>query len=119
MIAIATALAAPVTVLAQAPVVEVITVYDLSGYNAFVARTGGALQSGGATLEDTLLADSVAMAIEQDPYLKKVHVTVSAKDGRVSLSGRGGSAETYHVQKVAKRVAGVRSVSGEMASDLG
>lgn len=125
IIALAAALAAPASVLAQAPVerIEVpadrVIVYDLAGYQAFLARTGGALQSGGATLADTVLADNVAMAIADDPYLKDVSVTVAAHNGRVSLSGQGNQAEAYHVQRVAKRVAGVGSVSGELASDLG
>jgi hypothetical protein len=123
MIAIAAALAAPASVLAQAPVeriqvpAERVIVYDLPSYQAFVARTGGALQSGGANLEDTILADNVAMAMAQDPYLKDVSVTVSAHKGRVTISGQGNQAEMYHAQKVAKRVAG--NVTGQLASDHG
>jgi len=123
IIAIAAAFAAPASVMAQATIepsvapVERITVYDLSGYNTFIARTGGALQSGGANLEDTILADNVAMAMAQDPYLKDVSVTVSALNGRVSISGQGNQAEMYHAQKVAKRVAG--NVTGQLSSDHG
>jgi osmotically-inducible protein OsmY len=114
----AAALAAPAA-FAQTYYVERITVYEHPHYQAFVAREGGALQSGGPTLEDTLLADSVAMAMARDSRLKGATVTVSANKGRVSISGHADHQQNYIAQQIAKRVAGPGSSSGELSSDLG
>ena len=83
----AAALAAPAGALAQTYYVERITVYEPDRYHAFVAREGGHLQSGGANLDDTLLADSVAMTFARDHRLRDIGATVSARDGRVSFTG--------------------------------
>ena len=118
-IALATILAAPAAVFAETYYVERITVYEHPRYQEFVAREGGALQSGGPTLEDTLLADSVAMAIARDPRLKDVTMTVSASNGRVSISGLGDNIQNYHAQQIARSVAGPGGASGSLSSDLG
>jgi len=118
-LAIAAAAFAAPAAFAQTYYVERITVYEHPRYEAFVAREKGALQSGGATLEDTLLADNVAMAIAREPKLKDVTATVSAKNGRISLSGLGDNQQNYHAQQVAKAVAGPGNVSGTLSSDLG
>lgn len=118
-LAIAAMLAAPSAVLAQTYHVETITVYEHPRYEQFVANEGGALQSGGNNLADTLLADRVAMALANDRLLDDVSATVSAHNGRVSLSGLGNAQQAYRAQQIAKRVAGAGSVSGELASDLG
>lgn len=118
-LAIAAALAAPAAAFAQTYYVERITVYEHPRYQEFVAREGGALQSGGPTLEDTLLADSVAMAIARDHRLKDVTMTVSASNGRVSISGLGDHVQNYHAQQIARSVAGPGGASGSLSSDLG
>ena len=117
-LAIAGALLAPAAAFAQTYYVERITVYEHPRYQEFVAREGGALQSGGPTIEDTLLADSVAMALARDSRLNGAAVTVSANNGHVSISGLADHQQNYHAQQIAKRVAG-GNASGELSSDLG
>jgi hypothetical protein len=117
-LAIAGALLAPAAAFAQTYYVERITVYEHPRYQEFVAREGGALQSGGPTLEDTLLADSVAMALARDSRLDGAAVTVSANKGHVSISGLADHQQNYHAQQIAKRVAG-GNATGELSSDLG
>ena len=118
-LAVATLLAAPASVLAQTYYVETITVYEHPRYQEFVARESGALQSGGVSLDDILLADRVAMAIANDRQLEDVAATVSSHNGRVSISGLANQQQSYRAQQIARRVSGVGSVSGELSSDLG
>ena len=118
-LAIAAMLAVPAAAVAQPYYTERITVYEHPRYEAFVVEEGGALQSGGDNLQDTLLADSVAMAIARDRALDDVSATVSANRGQVSLSGLAGYSESQHAQQIARRIAGAGNVSGELASDLG
>lgn len=118
-LALAALLAAPAAVLAQNYRVETITVYEHPRYEEFVANEGGALQSGGDNIADTLLADRVAMALANDPLLDDVTATVSAHNGRVSLSGMGNAPQSHRAQQIARRVAGTASVSGELASGGG
>ena len=119
-LAIAAALCAPAAALAQTYYVERITVYEHPRYQAFVAREGGALQSGGPTLDDILLADSVAIAMARDKRLNGAAVTVSANNGRVSISGFADHQQNYIAQQIARSVAGGWSkASGELSSDLG
>ena len=118
-LAVATLLAAPASVLAQTYYVETITVYEHPRYQEFVARESGALQSGGVSLDDILLADRVAMAIANDRQLEDITATVSSHNGRVSISGLANQHQSYRAQQIARRVSGVGSVSGELSSDLG
>ena len=113
------ALAAPASVLAQTYYVERITVYEHPRYQQFVAREGGALQSGGPTLDDTLLADSVAMSFARDPVLSDIGATVSARDGRVSFTGLGNEHQNQRAQQIARSVNGGAATSGYLSSDLG
>jgi osmotically-inducible protein OsmY len=115
----AAALAAPAPALSQTYYVERITVYEHPRYQAFVAREGGALQSGGATLDDTLLADSVAMSFARDRHLADAAATVSARDGRVSFSGFGNEQQSQRAQQIAQRLNGFAATSGHLSSDLG
>lgn len=85
---------------------ERITVYEAPRYEAFVAREGGRLQSGGNNLDDTLLADSVAMAMARDRALDGATVTVAANNGRVALSGLGNEVQSEHARQIAMRIAG-------------
>jgi hypothetical protein len=96
---------------------ERITVYEAPRYSAFVQRESGALQSGGNNLADTLLADSVAMALARDRTLNGVSATVSANNGRVSISGQANLEQSEHARQIAKRIAG--NVSGELANNGG
>jgi osmotically-inducible protein OsmY len=115
----AAALCAPAAALAQTYYAERITVYEPDRYHAFVAREGGHLQSGGANLDDTLLADSVAMTFARDYRLRDIGATVSARDGRVSLTGLGNEQENQVAQQVARSVNGYAATSGYLSSDLG
>ena len=82
----------------------------------YVPNSGSAIHSGGMSAEDTALADAVAAALASDAKLKTgITATVSAKNGRVSLSG---SAKDYSLaaraEKVASDVAGRANVSGTL-----
>ena len=118
-LALAALLGSAPAAFAQTYYVERITVYEHPRYQEFVARESGALQSGGQNLEDTLLADSVAMALATDPLLDDAAATVVARNGHVSVTGLANQQQAYRAQEIARRVAGAGSVSGEMSSDLG
>ena len=98
---------------------ERITVYESPRYDAFVADTGSALHSGGNNLADTLLADDVAYALARDRRLKGATVTVSANNGRVSLSGSADQEQSERARQIAQRVAGAGNVSGELSNTDG
>ena len=127
-IAIAAVLAAPASALAQAYYVERtvpadryyserITVYEHPLYESFVIREGGALQSGGNNLDDTLLADNVAMALARDRKLDGATVTVVANGGRVSVVGTANHEQSERARQIARRVAG--NASGELSNSGG
>ena len=118
-LAIAAALLAPGAALAQSYYVERLTIYEPERYHAFVAREGGHLQSGGANLDDTLLADSVAMSFARDRVLYDAGATVSARDGRVSFTGLGNEQQNQRAQQVARSVNRGAATSGYLSSDLG
>ena len=118
-IAFAALMAAAPAAFAQTYYVERITVYEHPRYQEFVARESGALQSGGKNLDDTLLADSVAFALANDPLLDDTAATVVSHNGHVSVTGLGNQQQAYRAQQIARRVAGAGNVSGEMSSDLG
>ena len=119
-LAIAAAITLPAAATAQVYYpAERITIYEYQAHADFVAREGGAIQSGGATPEDTELADRVAVALGNDSRLKGAAATVSAVNGRVSISGLADHQQSQHAQMVASRVAGRANVSGELSSDLG
>ena len=120
VLAIAAAFAMPAAAMAQVYYpAERITIYEYQAHADFIARERGALQSGGATPEDTELADRVAVALASDSRLNGASATVSAVNGRVSISGIADQAQNQHAQAVASRVAGRGNVSGELSSDLG
>jgi hypothetical protein len=127
-LAIAAALAAPASAMAQAYYVERtvaaepyyaerITVYEHPLYESFVLREGGALQSGGNNLDDTLLADNVAMALARDPALRGATVTVAANGGNVSVVGSANNEQSERARQIAQRVAG--NASGELSNNGG
>ncbi len=100
---------------AQVTYTERITVYDERAYDAFVHEQHGAIHSGADNLNDLLLADQVAMALGSDRRLDGATMTVSASNGRVSLSGSAKSLDQGEIaQQVAKRVAG--NVTGTLDS---
>ena len=127
-LAVAAVLAAPASAMAQSYYVERtvaadpyyagrITVYEPPHYDSFVLREGGALQSGGNSLDDTLLAGNVAMAIARDPALDGATVTVAANGGRVSSVGSANQEHSERARQVALRVAG--NASGELSNTGG
>jgi osmotically-inducible protein OsmY len=110
----------PATTVSSDPYyVERITVYDPARYASFVQAEGGALQSGGRTLDDVLLADSVAMALARDRKLDGASATVVASNGHVSVTGLGDQEQSERAVQIAQRVAGVASVSGAFSNDAG
>jgi|SRR5687767_2559488 hypothetical protein len=127
-LAVAAALAAPSAAMAQAYYVERtvaadpyytdrITVYEHPLYESFVIREGGALQSGGNNLDDTLLADNVARALARDRALDGATVTVAANGGRVSVVGSANHEQSERARQIARRVAG--NASGELSNTGG
>jgi osmotically-inducible protein OsmY len=120
VLAIAAAVTMPAAAMAQVYYpAERITIHEYQAHADFVARERGAIQSGGATPEDTELADRVALALGNDSRLNGAAATVSAVNGRVSISGLADHLESQHAQAIASRVAGRANVSGELSSDLG
>jgi len=75
-----------------------------------------AIHSGARNLDDAALADRIAAAFAADRTLSKTAgfiATVSAKDGRVSLSGNAKTAEqAAKAEKIASDIAGRANVSG-------
>jgi hypothetical protein len=59
------------------------------------------------------------MALGDDRRLNGAGATVSAVNGRVSISGLADHYQNQVAQAVASRVAGRANVSGELSSDLG
>ena len=81
---------------------------------------GSPIHSGGATGADTALALDVAAALAADPRLEGATITVSARDGNVSLSGSAPSPEQgSYAENTARRVPGVGSVSGTLSAQAG
>lgn len=97
--------------------VERITVYDAPRYATFVQHESGALQSGGKSIDDIMLADSVAMALARDRKLDGATATVSASNGRVSVTGLGDQDQSTRALNIAQRVAGMGNVSGGLSND--
>ena len=127
-LAVAALLAVPASAMAQAYYVERtvaadpyyserITVYEHPRYESFVIREGGALQSGGDNLDDTLLADNVAMALARDRALDGATVTVAANGGHVSVVGSANHEQSERARQIARRVAG--NASGELSNTGG
>ena len=78
---------------------------------------GSPIHSGGATAPDTSLALDVAAALAADPKLEGATITVSARDGNVSLSGSAQSPEQgAYAENAARRVPGVGAVSGTLSA---
>jgi hypothetical protein len=74
-----------------------------------------AIHAGAANVADDMLARDVAAAIAAEPALEGATVTVAARGGRVSLSGSAQSLDqAQRVERVARSVAGVASVSGTL-----
>jgi osmotically-inducible protein OsmY len=73
-----------------------------------------AIHAGGASASDDTLANDVAAAIAADPRLFGATATITAVDGRVSLSGSAESvAQATLAEQVARGVAGAH-VSGTL-----
>ena len=64
---------------------------------------------------DQALADAVADAFEHDPALFGATATITANNGRISLAGSSKNAQqSARAEQVARRIAGVTSVSGTL-----
>jgi hypothetical protein len=78
--------------------------------------SSSAIQSGAGNPADAALADRVAAAIADEPRLDGATVTVSANQGRVSISGSADSPEQGAIaEQVAREVAGPAAVSGTLS----
>ena len=74
-----------------------------------------AIHSGAANPADDALAHAVARAIAAERAMEGATVTVTARDGRVNLSGSAQNlAQAHRAEQVAREVAGVASVSGTL-----
>ena len=79
-----------------------------------------AIHSGALNASDQALADAVADAFRSDPALFGATATISAKDGRVSLSGSAKNLpQAARAEQDARRVAGVTAVSGTLDAQGG
>jgi BON domain-containing protein len=83
--------------------------------------SGSPLHSGGATVADAQLADQVAAALASDRRLSQpsMTATVSATNGRVSLSGSADGAQAARAEQIARRVAGAGSVTAMIGTEGG
>ncbi|HEX4334016.1 MAG TPA: BON domain-containing protein [Usitatibacter sp.] len=82
----------------------------------------GNIHAGGANADDQALADRVADALRSDRRLAEpgITATVTAKDGRVALSGfANDNRQSTRAENIARRVAGAGNVSGTLANEAG
>ena len=92
-----------------------------NGYDntARLAADDGAIHSGATNPDDQALADRVADALRADRRLSEpgITATVSAKDGRVALSGFAqDNRQAQRAEAIARSVAGAGNVSGSIAT---
>lgn len=79
-----------------------------------------AIHSGANNPADEALADTVAAALAADPRLHGATITVAANNGNVSIGGSARTPEQAgHAENIARRIAGVLSVSGTLDSQGG
>ena len=84
--------------------------------------SGSPLHSGGPTVADAQLADRVAAALASDRILSEpgITATVSANNGRVSITGSSdNAAQAARAEQIASRVAGRGYVSGTISNTGG
>jgi len=93
---------------------------DTSNYRA---ADDGTIHVGAApNADDQALAERVADALRSDRRLSEpgITATVTAKDGRVSLSGSANDErQAMRAEAIARRVAGAGNVSGTLSSEAG
>ena len=81
---------------------------------------GSGIHAGANNPRDQALARDVAAALADEPRLDGATVTVSANNGRVSLSGSAESPEQGAIaEQVARDVAGPAAVSGTLSPQGG
>ena len=93
-----------------------------STYSSRMSDDGNIHVGAAANADDQALADRVADALRNDRKLSEpgITATVSAKDGRVSLSGSANNQQqAYRAEAIAKRVAGAGNVSGTLSNEAG
>lgn len=76
----------------------------------------------GMNADDLALAERVADALRSDRRLSEpgITATVTAKDGRVSLSGSANdNRQAIRAEAIARHVAGAGNVSGTLANEAG
>ena len=80
-------------------------------YRSYNNSSPEAIHSGAANADDLALADQVAAALRADPRMNGATVTVTAKDGRVTLSGLAQSTTQSDIaQRDARDAAGGRVI---------
>ncbi len=94
---------------------EPITIYNAPGL-----VDGSPFHTGGATLEDSRLADHIAAAVASDRRIDEPNMTATfaAQNGRVSISGSGNEDQAARVEQLAARTVGHSNVT-VMMSPLG
>jgi osmotically-inducible protein OsmY len=83
---------------------------------------GGTIHTGAMTYEDQLLVDRIADALASDRQLQApgITVTVTAKNGKVALSGSADSlAQAYRAERIVKNEAGAANVAGTLSTEGG
>jgi len=92
--------------------------YDTAAVPRLAADDGN-IHAGAINADDQALADRVADALRADRRLAEpgITATVSAKDGRVALSGFAqDNRQAQCAEAIARRVAGAGNVSGTLAT---
>lgn len=88
--------------------------------DSLAITSGSAIHAGADNPTDQALAEEVAAALSDEPRLDGATATVSANDGRVSLSGSAASPEQGAIaEQVAREVAGPAAVSGTLSPQGG
>jgi osmotically-inducible protein OsmY len=82
----------------------------------------GTIHVGAMNADDLALAERVGDALRSDRRLSEpgISATVTAKDGRVALSGSANdNRQAMRAEAIARRVAGAGNVSGSLSNEAG
>jgi osmotically-inducible protein OsmY len=76
------------------------------------AKSDAALHSGGTTDNDQLLADRIANALDNHPYMNGSVLTVTSNDGNVSVTGSvSDMKQAATIERIARDIAGPRATT--------
>ena len=76
------------------------------------AKSDAALHAGGRTDDDQALAERIANALDNHPYMNGSVLTVSSNDGNVSVTGSvSDMKQAATIERIAKDIAGPRATT--------